>query len=345
MPDLDDQIEDMEPSTMSQDDVQQPADKAAESTPASSSDATGDTDDSLLSVVRDVVGESRKPDDQTASQAEGEEEGSGDEATAEGEEDFSDVPFVKHPRFRKVLAERRDFKARAESAEQDATRYRNVQQFMDQNGLEANEAADLLVIGGLIKTNPVEAWKRMKPTVQKLLVAAGEVLPPDLQDRVQKGELSSEAALEVSRSRATQQSMQVAQSFQDRRRQHEQQQSAATALMQAANDWEAERTKKDPNFAAKMPLLEREIAYLHRSEGVPNTPDGVREQLKRAYTEVNKAFKAPAPVQQQQPPQRPAVKPAITPVRGGEVAGGAKPEIKSTMDVLTNVMAKRRQSA
>lgn len=346
MPDLDDQIEDMDPSTMSADDAVQPNPETgdAELAPAASSPATGETEDNdLLSVVRDVVDESRKPEDQAASQAETEEEG---QTAEQGEEDddFSDVPFNKHPRFRKLLGKWHDAEGRAKTAEQDAVRYRNVQNFMDQNGLVAEEAADLLVIGGLMKTNPAEAWKRMKPTVQKLLVAAGEVLDPELAARVQRGEINQAAALEISRSRATTQSMQRSQSFQEQRRQREAQQSAGQALQQAATDWEVDRRAKDPNFEAKLPLIEREVAYLQRSEGVPRDPAGVKAQLLKAYGNVNKSFRAPAPATPTTPAAPVAQKRAITPVRGGAVAGGAKPEVNDTMDVLKNVMSKRRSA-
>ena len=336
LPDTDDKdFEDMAPSADPALDAT--AADAAQAAPVaddanSSTAAPGDTEDEgLLSVVRDVM-DARKPEEQAASPAEGEEdpEKPGDaDAKEPDNEDYSDVPFHKHPRFQQLLR-------KAKASEQDATRYQNVQNFMDQNGLGAEEAADLLVIGGLMKTNPSEAWKRMKPTIQKLLVASGEVLDPELAARVQRGEIDKAAALEVSRSRATAQSLQASQSFQDRRRQQTEQQSAGQAITQAATDWEGERRAKDPNFEAKMPLLMKEVAYLQRVEGVPNSPEGVRAQLAKAYKSVVPPAAAAAPTQ-----AAPAPKKAITPIRGGAVAGGAKPEIKDTMDVLKNVMAKR----
>ena len=333
LPDDDKDFEDMAPSAdpvLDAPAADAPKAEAAEA--AEPSPATGETEeDGLLSVVRDVVDANRKPDDQTAPPAEGEEDPDlgGAPPKAQDDEDYSDVPFHKHPRFQQLLR-------KAKAHEQDAGRYQNVQNFMDQNGLGAEEAADLLVIGGLMKTNPSEAWKRMKPTIQKLLVAAGEVLDPELAARVQRGEINQAAALEVSRSRALAQSVQATQSFQDRRRQQTEQQSAGQAIAQAATDWEGERRAKDPNFEAKMPLLMKEVAYLQRVEGVPNTAEGVRAQLAKAYKGVVLPASAATPT-----PAAPAPKKAITPIRGGAVAGGAKPEINSTMDVLKARMAKR----
>lgn len=306
--------------------VEQVADNADTST------ATGETeDDGLLSVVRDVVDSSRQTEE-TASPAETE---ASDQNAAETDDDnYDNVPFSKHPDFKRLVRKKNEYRDQAQAYQQDAVRYQNVQNFMDQNGLDADEAADLLIIGGLMKTNPVEAWNRAKPVIQKLLIAAGEVLPEDLKGRVHSGEMSQEAALEVSRTRAMQQSMHATRSFEDQRRQQHEQQTAANALTQTAESWETERRAKDPNFDAKMPLIMREVAFLQRSEGIPNTPQGVQAMLQKAY----KAVVLPAPAT----PRQVTKKVPITPVRGGQVAGGAKPAVNSTMDVLNNVLAASR---
>lgn len=301
---------------------------------AAPSTATGETEDEgSLSVVRDVVAQD-EPEDQAASPAEGEETVEA-AAGAEGEndeDDYSDVPFSAHPRFKQLIREKNDWRKKARQIEQtaqtfsvDAERYRNVQNFMDQNGLVAEEAADLLVIGGLMKTDPVEAWKRARPTIQKLLIAAGEVLPPELQQRVRQGELSHAAALEVSRAHAARQSVQATRSFEQRRNEQLAQRNAITANQQAAEMWQAERQEKDPNFAAKLPQLMREVTFLQRTEGVPNTPDGVKAQLQKAYASIVPAGK---------PAQPRAEKKSVTPVRGGSVAGNQRPAEMSTLDII-----------
>jgi len=292
---------------------------------AVSSPATGEDGD-MLSVVRDVVSDKRT-EPEAASPAEGEEEepaDAGDTGKAKDDEDYSDVPFHKHPRFQQRLRQPKALKV-------DAERYNNVQNFIDQHGLTADEAADGLVIFGLMKTNPAEAWKRAKPTIQKLLIAAGEVLPDDLRDRVQKGEMSQDAALEVSRSRASLQSVQATRSFEEQRAQQRSQQEAVRSLASAAETWEADRRRKDPTFDAKLEPLMDKVYALQRQEGIPNTPEGVRDQLNRAYKGLVAAAPKPAIV-----PPKP-----VTPVRGGQVAGNQTPEPQSYLDV---VRANRRSS-
>lgn len=338
-----DEIEELDPSASSHQDettASTPAPGAdqsgQQSDDAGSSAATGENQDAdLLSVVRDVVDESRK--DQTASPAEGEVDGqkTGDTAPKEPDnEAFSDVPFHKHPRFQQLLRQRNGFK-------QDAERYNNVQTFLDNNGLSAEEAADGLILMSMMKTNPVEAWKRMKPTIQKLLVAAGEVLPDDLRQMVQEGKMDEAAALEVSRSRAGVASVQVQRSFEQQQRDRQTQRQSVQALGGAANDWEADRRKKDPNFDKKFVPLQKEILFLQQTEGRPNTPEGVRAQLDKAYAAVNASLKPAQPRDPQTQRFAGPKKPELKPVTGGQVAGNSRPAPNSTLDI---VRANRRSA-
>jgi hypothetical protein len=68
------------------------------------------------------------------------------------------------------------------------------------------------------------------------------------------------------------------------------------------------------------------------TEGRPNTPEGVKAQLEKAYKAVNATFRPPAPVPQRRP---------VAPVTGGQVAGNQRPEAMSTLDI---VKANRRAS-
>jgi hypothetical protein len=304
------------------------SEKPASAAPSTATDVSNTVADDALSVVRDVV-DKRTPET-AASSATVDSSGqpTGDQPTKQpDDENFSDVPFNKHPRFQQVLG-------RLKTAEVDAVRYRNVQNYLDQNGLDAPEAAELLAIGGLMKVNPIEAWKRMKPTIQKLLIAAGEVLPDDLKDRVTKGELTADAAMEVSRSRATVDATQAQRTFEQQRSETTRTAEVRDSLMNAAASWEADRRLRDPNFDAKLPAVQKEVVWLQSQEGKPNTPQGVQEQLRKAYEAVSATV---APVT---PTPRP--KPAITPVNGGQVTGDVHAAPQSTLDIIKGVVAKSR---
>ncbi len=324
---LEQDVEDMEPvsSTGSETlDVSASADKtASEAEGADSSAATGATEEKdTLSVVRDVVDAASKAKTEAASQANGEDDGEDPDdlppKKEEDDENFSDAPFNKHPRFRKLLQQRNEFKV-------DATRYRNFVGFIHGSGMSEQEAADGVQMLALIKTDPAGAFERARPFLQKWMLAAGVVVPDDLQRDVQAGKLSQEHAAMIARHRAGEESARARMAFDAQQREQMAVQARQQSLAQTANDWEADRRRRDPNFDAKIVPLQKEIAYLHLTEGKPTTPEGVRDQLKRAYKAVNTALPVAAA------PQR---KPATRPVMGGQVSGTARPEPTSTLDII-----------
>lgn len=285
-------------------------------------------DDDPYQIVKDVVAK-RKPADPAASSATVEDQSAprADRQPAKepDNEAFTDVPFNKHPRFQEVLRQRNDFKVNAD-------RYNNVQNFIDTQGLSAEEAAEMLIVGGLMKVNPLEAWKRMQPTLKKLLVAAGEVLPDDLKALVTSQKMSPEAALEVSRSRAAMNAVEIQRSFDHQQAERRTLVEGRRLRVDAAQSWENDRRRRDPNFDQKLPDVMKEVVWLQSQEGVPDSPQGVQDQLRRAYETVNKTRPAA---------RAPARRPAMTPVNGGHVAGDARAAPKNTMEIIQAELAKR----
>lgn len=322
MPKDTDDIEDLDLPSSEQaplDDAKAAPEKSANFVDANSSDAADGTD-TALNVVRDVV-DTRKAAD-AGSSPEGEEAGLPAEVEPKraDNEGYTDVPFHKHPRFQQLLREKK-------TADVDAVRYRNVETFLESNGLTPVEAADALENLVLAKTNPVAAWEKIKPWVQNLAVAAGVVLPPDLAQRVQSGALTREVAVEVSRARAQVHSVQTQQTFAQQQAERRQVTEHQNSIIGAAANWEADRKLKDPNFDAKMLSLQKEIAFYHATEGRPKDAAGVIDQCNRAYKAVNASFRPPVPVQAQR-------KAPIRMVAGGQVAGTASAEPNSTLEII-----------
>lgn len=332
-----DDIEDMDAESSTAPELDENAETTeVEATPAESSTATTDeTEPDTLSVVRDVVDARASEEAEAAPSAEGE-EGTGAEETPAGGEDnenFSDVPFHQHPRFKQLVNERNALRPAAAN-------YRNVENFLGQVNISPAEAADAMEIAGLMKTDPQEAWKRLQPGLQTLLIAAGEVLTPDLEQMVESKAMTREAALEVSRSRAAVSASTKKTQFEQERGQRQQQTQQGQAIHDAAKTWEAGRMLKDPNFAAKAPLIRKKIEFLHSTGQVPTTAEGVTEQLRLVYGAVNRELGVAAAAQTRQQQQK---KPALRPITGGQVAGNAANASapKSTMDVIRQVRASR----
>lgn len=326
MPTEQDEIEDL-PETdegrSEQTDAAAEATATAQPDSAKSSDAhDGTEDDSSLSVVR-AVGDKAKAASEGASSAQGEAEGAEPAAQSTKKEpddrDFTDVPFHKHPRFQQVIG-------RLKVAEDAATKYNHVQNYMDNVGLSGEEGANALYVAGLMKTDPGKAWEALQPMLQDVLTRAGLVPSKELQAEIDSGRVTAEAAQRISRADAEVANLRARQASEAARAEAQRQRQTADSFVNAAETWESERREKDPNFAKKVPLIEREIAWLHRTEGRPDTADVVKDQLKRAYDAANKQFRPAAP-------DVPARKP-IAPVRGGQVSGNAAPAPQSTLEII-----------
>jgi hypothetical protein len=312
---------------------------------ADSSDAQGDNADQGTSgIVRDVV--AKRDGQAAASPADGDEPKSEEDATdkpkEEDDEDYSDVPFHKHPRFQHLLRKSKTF-------EEDAGRYRNVQTFMDENGITAQETADAFQFMAAVKQGDYAgAWNMIKPTVQELLVRAGEVLPDDLKQDVADGSISQERAVELSRERAKAKSFEQGRSFDQQRQQRSQQQQAAQQLHGTAVGWARDRARKDPQFDAKQPLLMKEVNWLQSQSrgkegfdqfGIPLTPEGVKAQLEEAYKNVT--LPAPRGANGKFVPKVGDGVAKSRPTAAGGASGTARPQPKTTLDIIRAVREQR----
>lgn len=317
--------QEVESSPISQEETTQvEAPQEAQPAESASADDGVDAKASLLSVVQDAV-QPKDDAEATASQADEEStdtDTSQDEAgqkDAQGQDEgdeFADVGFRKHPRFQQLIRERNAYKG-------DAQEYRKIQTFLSENGLSAERAGEMLQIGALMERNPAQALEQLRPHLQKLVQEAGAVLPNDLQDRVRKGELTKDAAAEISRLRAQQAGTQREQQFQQEQAERQRQQQAAEGMRNAAASWERTVRQRDPDFDALMEDVEREIVYRHSKGERPSDPDGVKKQLDEAYAAVKKRTRPAAP------PKRP-----VQPVTGGRAAASQAQEPTSILDIV-----------
>lgn len=286
------------------------------------SSTTPDGDEkSFLDIVKDAVPADEEDDAASPAGENGSDDQDGQEqATSEqaepDNENFSDVPFHKHPRFQQVLAERRRF-------QQGHEQFETLQTYLRENGLSSEDAAQALQVQAALKRDPRAAWDMLKPVVQDLLIRTGEVLSDDLRREVQAGTLSRERALEISRARAFQGSQQSRQQVEQGIQQSTQAANAAREMQQAAADWEIQKGRADPKYGDIAEDIQKEVLWLQRRDGMPKDAAGVRKMLDEAHGNVTKRT---APRRQKQ---------QVTPVRGGRAAGGSRTEPpKSILEIV-----------
>jgi hypothetical protein len=270
--------------------------------PAASSPATDDAKasgtDPDLAVARDVVtagadtDKDKKPEaaaDPSSAKGEELDDKSGDKPSSKDAEDYSDVPFRSHPRFQQLIRQKNAYK-------QDAQHYREIGLFIQGQGLNNDEAAEALVIAGLAKTNPAQAWAELQKSgwIKNLAIAAGAVVvDEDLKKLVAEQAMTKEAALEVQKARALTKSSAARDKFQTEQAKKRAASDHANSIVQEADDWIAYRRARDKHFDLKQEAILKEVHWLQRQEGYPKDRPGARAQLNKAYANVNKTFVPP----------------------------------------------------
>ncbi|MBG6172672.1 hypothetical protein IWQ55_000301 [Labrenzia sp. EL_208] len=312
------------------------------SSPAHEVDQQNEDELDLSSLAQDViqkVTDESRGEDQSGDEAEGsqdsqnvEEQGSAE--GAEGAEDeYSDVPFNNHPRFQELVREKNDFKAQVAELSPKAEQMDNITGFLEQNALNSQEAAEGLQIMGLMKLNPIEAWEKLKPIAQRVALQAGAILTPELAEKVRTGALTQEQAQQIAVAEARTLVSQTALAHDRNMRERNENQNRVNSLRGAASTWEADQKKKDADYGKKQKLILAEVALMHQQGDRPTDAAGVKAQLDKALSTVNKqlgVFGKP--------------KPPVTPITGGNAvppAGKPNAAEASTLDIIQGVTSQR----
>ena len=257
---------------------------------AESSTAESETEEDLLSVIQDAV----QPDEEPESHSEDEvdeldevaaESDTSDAEYAEPVEDFTDVPFHKHPRFKKVLEERNAYK-------ENAQKFDVMQNYLTDNKLSGEEAAKGLEIMALMKADPMAALNALKPYVQNLSQAAGIVLPQDIQTRVNDGYLDEDAGREMAVLRANEQRAKAQANQYAQAQQQQAAQQHINSLAETVTAWEQKTRQSDPDFDLKQEEIDDRIRVMVSERGRPNTAQDAIAMAREAYEAVNTRFQS-----------------------------------------------------
>lgn len=213
------------------------------------------------------------------------------------EREAQDRELNKNPRFREIVAERDGFK-------KDAEQYRTITRYMDEQGLSHDEVADAIELSALLKNDPEAARSVVQKIAEALDGTLGNTLPEDLKAKVDSGEITEEAALEVSRARAkTSRAEQRTNALTETMKKSDETAAQTQLKQQIIKDvgtWETDMAKRDPDFAKIKPLvgvMVRNILFA-RGKGYESAADAV-EVVKKAYGMAQNEVKRLAPAGQQ----------------------------------------------
>lgn len=202
-------------------------------------------------------------------------------------------------RMSQLLEQRLAVSTEVEALRPKAQQFEKIEQFAKQNRLSMQDLEVLHEVGALIVGDPDKALERLRPIIAELEKQTGGVLPPDLQERVALGYISKQDAHELvaTRNRLARNTEQTEAQKQEAAAAEQTRQFKATvdSATTVANEWEAARKGKDPDWPMKQSRIHERIKLAVYETGFPDTKAKVVTMLDGIYADVNKEFKGFAP--------------------------------------------------
>lgn len=187
----------------------------------------------------------------------------------------------------------------AREAEEVARRGQPFAQAIEQHRLDPNDAMLAIGLTGALQRGDWNGFLQgVMPLVEVARQQIGESIPPDLQQRVEHGEITQALAAQLGRERAQAQWRSHMSEADRRRAEQEQhaarQQQAAHAIQVSVSQREQALRSQDPDFATKEPVIRRFAQALVQERGLPRTPQEAVVFFEQAYQEADRLFKQTA---------------------------------------------------
>jgi hypothetical protein len=307
----------------------------------------GESKESLLEAVQSAVPELREgaqtelADDERASPAQ----------SAKDADDDSDVPdevtqeelakFSKtaQRRISKLSKQRQRLAGEVErlkTLEPNAQAADQVIRYLNQADISRDDfLMGLQLMAAMRRGDFHTFYEGVRPYMRLCEEYLGVALPPDLQARVQQGEMTTQAAMQFSKERmdramaqtnAARQQQMMQQYHQQSTSQLElqQKQHLANSVAVIVDNWENQIARTDPSYAAKRAAVNDTMWAVVKEQGPPRSAEHGLAIAKEAYRRVNAHYGRLGP--QRTPTYR-------TPSSTGRTAG-VMPEPKNLMEVV-----------
>lgn len=309
------------------------AGEASQATVASTDAVT--TDEKPLSlfetVKKNLAEEQAEKDGATSSTEEKEKVEAKTDAKAEGEgeqkgesdEDIIKALEEKDPRSR-AATRIRELVGEVKKYEADAGNFNALSTWVKDSNLQQQEFMDGLNIMRAMKNDPFAALEMLRPYYEELQNMVGEVLPDDIQQKLDTGLIDEDTAKELVKAKRQAEFLQSTQQRQQEQAAEQQeieaQRAHVHAISNAVTSWEKSWQATDPDYPKKKSMVKNYVSSLMASEGVPTTPQEAVEQAKRARQMVEDELRSIAPTKKAITP------PPTTP------ASKTTPQFKSSLD-------------
>lgn len=323
-----------------------PAVSEASSTPAETSSAADSSGEQSKETLLDAVlkatetsskdGEKGPEDKEDAPTSEAEEEEKSEDVAREAAKDDApdddeplpdDVSNKVKKKVRKLLDERRVLRTEVEALRPNADVGHQFSQFAQANNLSPTDVVEALNLAAALKNGDLPRFYEMvSPAVRLAQEQLGLVLPPDLQQRVEQGQMTVDAAREFAKVRYNQQVYaQQAQQMQEASQTHAVR-AVQADVQRAVSSFEQRLIATDPDYKAiAEPVRRAAQALLFERGGKVSNANEAVEITKRAYDEVKSQYR-----RMQAPPKATAK----TPTGSNPQTSGARPTPKTLMEAV-----------
>jgi hypothetical protein len=239
-------------------------------------------------------------------------------------------------RIRQVIQQRNELRTEIDTLRPAAENYAQIQSWLTENKITGEDYQTLLGVGAALRKGDYQQFlEGIAPYVQVAQEALGLRLPAELREQVEAGVMPEEAARELvqTRHKAAMAQQQVQEFTQTQ--QAETQQRQAVEIKSAIDAWDADLKAKDPDYAAKAPVVQRFAQAIIAERGIPKSSQQALEWANEALEQVNNTFSQ----------FRPAPKPtAPRPSSSGQPSSGAVAEPRNLMEAALQGLARARSS-
>jgi hypothetical protein len=317
--------------------------------PASPPDAPTDDRSALLAIVKQVTkvepknpaGEGKPAVSDGSSATEAKPDPAAALASAiendPTEEEFKGMTPRTKARVEKLLEQRHAARQEADALKPHAAKWQQMDGYLKKHNLAAEDANTLLGVGAALRRGDFKAFlDGVQPYVDHARQALGQLVPNDLQAKVDTGELSEDAAKQLTVARIANARLQgevrANTDAQTAQRQADAQAHVMATVNTAITTWEQGIRARDPDYAKMAPEVEAEARLLIAAHGHVKSVEEATAIADRAYARVKRMFSAgrPAPVAT---PKQPS---------GARAVNGARAEPRNLMEAAMQGLERAR---
>jgi hypothetical protein len=276
---------------------------------ATSSSAEGDQPKSMVEALSKALNKDKGDEAPPASTAEPENKNEDPDPNVD-EDEGEDTGELSEDE-KKVLSQKtqdriRKFAGRVKELEPLATRTRNMDKFLADNGISPQDAAGALHITQMMRTNPAAALTELRKITYELSVQLGETLPTDIREKIEKGVIDEETGRELAKARAQASGLRVQAETLSEQQHTTRVETTRKAVSDAVTAWESTVRSRDPDFARKQPFVEAQFRAMLQAGEKVESPEGAVSLMKKALKFVNDNFRSALPQDRKEVKPQPA---------------------------------------